>query len=117
VLGTNGPAENDTHLIDVPMISGTRLFEQSGLDRLDVIKIDVEGYEETVLASLADTIRLQKPRVVLFEHQKDLNDPNSPIRSIFDSCGYRIQAIHKSLTGHSFVPVESLAIKGIRAND
>ena len=96
-------------VIDVQMVSGERLFELSGLDRIDVIKIDVEGFEETVLRALATTIQSRRPRAVLFEHHGDLSPPDAPIRRQLESCGYRLLGIRKSLLKQKLVPIEALS--------
>lgn len=85
-------------VITVPLVNGEALMKQSGLDRIDLIKIDVEGHELQVLATLAPLIEKFRPRGVLFEH-RDPFDPASPIRRLFDPIGYEIRGIVKSLNG------------------
>ena len=96
----------DEGTIDVQLISGERLFELSGLDRVDLIKIDVEGFEEPVIAALAEMIRSQRPRAVLFEHHGDLNRVDAPIRVILEGCGYRLLGLRKTLFGNQLIPLE-----------
>jgi len=55
------------------------------LDRVDLIKIDVEGHEEQVLASLAPVINEHRPRVIVFEHFNDLHNSNVFIRRFMDN--------------------------------
>lgn len=59
------------------------------LDRLDFIKVDVEGMEEQVLTSLKPTIALYRP-IVAFEHHEQLVEPGtfSRIQEVFT--GYRL---------------------------
>lgn len=59
------------------------------LDRIDFIKIDVEGMEESVLKSLKQIIAKYRP-IVAFEHHEQLATPGtfSRIRRIFE--GYRL---------------------------
>jgi FkbM family methyltransferase len=110
-------ATSNTAQIQIKLISGERLLEVSGLDRVDLIKIDVEGFEETVLRALTGTIERQKPRAVVFEHHGDLGDPRSAIRQIFDRCGYQLFGIKKSLMTTELLPIEHFASRGIRPND
>ena len=103
--------------VGVKVVSGERLFEMSGLDRLDVVKIDVEGFEETVIRALAGTFREHRPRAVLFEHFGELDRAEQPIRAIFESCGYRLFGMKKTLFGFEWVPVDELARRAIRTHD
>jgi FkbM family methyltransferase len=47
------------------IVVGDKWLEQSGVSRVELVKIDVEGYEEHVLAGLATTLRRDHPVVVL----------------------------------------------------
>jgi FkbM family methyltransferase len=55
--------------IDVPLITLDKYIERSGIERVDIMKVDVEGAEDMVLvggaALLSDPIR--RPRMVLLE--------------------------------------------------
>lgn len=51
--------------VDVPVRRLDDAFPSLGLDRVDFIKIDVEGFELDVFEGAAETLRRFKPRVVL----------------------------------------------------
>jgi FkbM family methyltransferase len=51
----------------VDLVTGDALREQLGVDRFDIIKIDVEGHELAVLRGLDRTFAEAPPRVVLLE--------------------------------------------------
>lgn len=101
----------------VEMITGAMLMERSGLDRLDLVKIDVEGHEEAVLRTLHPILSRWRPRAVLFEHDGNLQDPASGVARGFRELDYRVLGIHKRLTRYELVPVERLAAEGKRAHD
>ena len=65
------------------MITGPELMERSGLDRLDLVKIDVEGHEEPVLRSLQPILARWRPRAVVFEHDGNPDEPGSAVGSVF----------------------------------
>jgi FkbM family methyltransferase len=52
--------------IEVPCVTFATLCERNGLDHVDVVQIDTEGYDRQVL-ELIDVPRL-RPRLVLYEH-------------------------------------------------
>ena len=53
----------------LPIVNGDRYLERNGIERLDLLKIDVEGWEWFVLLGLAKTIKRCRP-VVLFEYSQ-----------------------------------------------
>ena len=110
------PSDSAQPRVEVRVVGGPRLLELAGLDRIDLIKIDVEGFELTVLRALAGMIREQRPRAVLFEHFGDL-PPGAPIRQLLEECGYRLHGLVKSLRRFSLVPSDELMARGIPTHD
>jgi FkbM family methyltransferase len=47
------------------IVVGDKRLEQSGISHVELIKIDVEGYEQHVLAGLSSTLRRDRPVVVV----------------------------------------------------
>ncbi len=90
------------------MITGPELMERSGLDRLDLVKIDVEGHEEPVLRSLQPILARWRPRAVVFEHDGNPDEPGSAVGSVFRALDYRVLGIRKRLTRYELLPVESI---------
>lgn len=60
--------ETPHDLVDVPVRTLDTVFGESGLNRLDVVKIDVQGYECQVLAGMAGILERYRPAVV-FEYE------------------------------------------------
>lgn len=112
-----GAAGEVKDALTVPLITGKQLFEMTGFERLDLIKIDVENHEETVFESLADVLSQQKPRAIVFEHSGDLTSPAARIRRILDPLGYQLFGIQKSLMKWALRPLNSLAAEGRHAHD
>ena len=73
----------------LPVTTGDKWIADAGLQRLDYIKIDVEGFEDEVLLGLRETIRRFRP-LVTFEYSGQSNDPASfeAMRSVL--AGYEI---------------------------
>ena len=83
--------------------------------RVDLIKIDVEGFEETIFRSIADELKRLKPRAILFEDQTGTAAPDREIGSILTGAGYRIHGIDKRLMRTALIPVHSA--RDCRFND
>jgi len=99
------------------VITGAMLMERSGLDRLDLVKIDVEGLEEAVVRTLQPIVAQWRARAVLFEHYGDLANPTSGLARVFRELDYSVLGIVKHLTRYELVPVPQLAAAGRRAHD
>lgn len=69
-----------------------------GNDKVDVIKIDVEGYESFVIDGLLQTIKKNRPTIIFefdkFYHQKT-GRPNDYIFSILQELNYRFMHVYK----------------------
>ncbi len=111
-----GAAKNS---VEVNLISGPKLMLESRLDGLDLVKLDVEGHEETVLRSLIPVIQRFRPRAILFECHDAwrLQAADFPLRQVFAKTRYRVAGIHKRLTSWRLVPLEELAARGLKAQD
>jgi len=61
-----GTARMDAHEgFEVPVITGDSLLHQLGIKSLNLIKIDVEGFEMNVIRGLKESIALYQPRIIL----------------------------------------------------
>ena len=58
------------------------------LEKADILKIDVEGFEYSVLNGSRETIKRLKPRIILETHSKDLR---KKCHEFLTSMGYKIQ--------------------------
>jgi FkbM family methyltransferase len=91
----------------VEIWSPERLFEKFPQEKIDIIKMDVEGHEETVFGALYGSIARFGPRLIMFEDHTDKAAPTSSIGSHLRSLGYRIFGVRKKLTTLDFPPIES----------
>lgn len=64
-----GAAEN---FVEIEKIVGDNFFEKEMLDRLDFVKIDVEGHEKFALKGMLKTIKKYKPIIMM-----EWNDPDA----------------------------------------
>ena len=63
-------------------------LDDFNLERADILKIDVEGFEYSVLNGSRETIRRLKPRIILETHSKELR---KKCHEFLTSMGYKIQ--------------------------
>ena len=88
-----GPAEGT---VQVPMLPAGSVL--GSLERLDIMKIDIEGHEEAVFRAASDTLARLKPRAILFEDELGKAHPEGAIGSVLNACGYRVFGLRKTLT-------------------
>ena len=79
----------------------------SELPRVDIIKIDVEGFEEPIFRSIEGELKRLKPRAILFEDQTGAAAPNGEIGATLVRSGYRIFGIDKRLFKTALIPISS----------
>lgn len=70
----------------------------SALDRLDVIKIDIEGHEWTMLNAAADQLERLRPKAILYEDSRRISGPDQDIGKLMERLGYDVYGLHKRLT-------------------
>lgn len=91
--------------IEIPVKETRKVLES--LPRVDLIKIDVEGFEETIFRSMESELKRLRPRAILFEDQTGSAAPDKAIGSILTGAGYRIYGIDKRLFKTALVPIQS----------
>lgn len=50
---------------ELPVVNGDRFFRQNGINQAELMKIDVEGFERDVIVGLEDTIKMNRPFIVM----------------------------------------------------
>jgi FkbM family methyltransferase len=83
----NVKSNNNIHLVDTTDLDSVLLRE----DRVDWIKIDVEGHEIYVLEGAMQTIRIHKPKIIIEIMSQNLQK----IKSMAHSFGYSIEHIYR----------------------
>lgn len=79
--------------IEVPMIAPDSYVAERKISRIDVMKIDVEGWERFVLQGAKESIGKYRP-VIICEISSELYDVGATIDligAIRKECGYKIQ--------------------------
>lgn len=84
-----------------------RLVEICGIDRIDLIKLDVEGHEEAVFSALQGVIARFRPRLIVFEDKADKAAPDAAIGALLATSGYSVKGLRKKLTRLEFPPIRS----------
>lgn len=85
--------ETPHDLVDVPVCTLDEVFGESGLNRLDVVKIDVQGYECQVLAGMSGILERNRPAVI-FEYELwawgKAGSSLSDAMKLLNAAGYRL---------------------------
>ncbi|RYF77382.1 MAG: FkbM family methyltransferase [Cytophagaceae bacterium] len=79
-IGTliEGREANTASIVEVDVRQGDGFLAQAGIEQIDVIKIDVEGFERHVLNGLSETIRQHQP-IIFFEWSEEAAATNAPL--------------------------------------
>ena len=91
--------------IEIHVQMGSKVLAK--MPRLDLIKIDVEGFEEPIFRSIEQELVRLKPRAILFEEQTGSAAPSEKIGTILTRTGYRIFGIDKQLFKTELVAINS----------
>lgn len=101
---------HDENSITVPVFSAARVLSE--LERLDLMKMDIEGHEEPVFRGAMPELERLQPRAIVFEEQHGKASPEGPIGRILVEIGYRLFGIQKKLLSTALVPVTSGNVRG-----
>lgn len=101
----HNPAAGDLEEIQVEVTTGDALLAREGLDVVDYVKIDVEGYDLEALMGFSDALQSARIGVVQFEY----NEWNAishtllgDFYSYLEPLGYTLGRVHP--TGLEYVP-------------
>lgn len=99
--GTFSIVNEDNGTSSIQCIRGDDFVLENKIENISVIKIDVEGFEYSVLKGLANTIRQQKP-VIFFEFDfnyiaRDNKTIDDYEKLVFEALGYKIFIMEKSI--------------------
>ena len=74
-----------------------KTLDSYNYENVDMIKIDVEGYEEEILAGAMNTILKNKPVIVVEQQKHEYKDAitDKPSIKILESWGYKVVDQHK----------------------
>jgi FkbM family methyltransferase len=98
-------AERGSNSAAIQLWSAKTLFAAMKGQKVDLVKVDVEGHEETVLRECEVDLAHLKPRAILFENQTALAAPGESLGGIFRRMGYRVYGLKKGLTKVSLAPI------------
>jgi FkbM family methyltransferase len=90
-IASTGHGEMDTDSFNVQLRTLDSI--DLGSERVNLIKIDVEGHELQVLQGSQETIRKHKPVIVFEQHRDDFSNGSSPVIDLIRSLGYQSFAV------------------------
>jgi len=99
--------DKNKHTVEIQLWSAKRLFASLQGEKIDLVKIDVEGHEETVLKASQEDLNRLRPRAIFFEDHAQSAAPDGPIGRIYRSIGYQVFGVKKRLTRLDFVSIHA----------
>lgn len=81
----------------VPVRRLDDLAREAGIDRVDMIKLDIEGFEAEALAGAEALIGSARPRAILFEEHGCGKGAEPETFRLLKGLGYRVHAIERTL--------------------
>ena len=94
IAGGFSYAETGTTAVEVPVETLDGVVERSGVGRIDLIKIDVEGSETAVIKGAAHTLERFRPVILVEAFQPSLSRMGSSVRELLDLIrghGYEVE--------------------------
>lgn len=73
--------------IEVPLLTADEFVAEKRFERLDIVKLDVQRHEESVLNGAVATIRRFRPTVMMECYFDDLDKPGQPLFKSFNAAG------------------------------
>ena len=65
---------DETQVIDIPMKTLDSFVKEQKIEKIDFIRMDIEGYEKNVYAGMGETIKKFKPMLAMEIHKMFLGD-------------------------------------------
>ena len=78
-------------LIEIPVVTVDPLKKSLGLDRIDLIKLDIEGAGREAHAGAAETFRTDKPRMAICMYHLDDDIDVLPPQIVKTNPTYKIE--------------------------
>jgi FkbM family methyltransferase len=88
-------------VIRVPVVHPGDFAAEHRLDRIDFIKMDIEGAELEVVRSMGPLLERFRPRLILEAHEVGGQSLVEPVRRAFDGFGYRTELVPQRVSGSS----------------
>lgn len=99
-IGASHVTEEGAGTATVPLITLDDYCRRNKVDRIDAIKIDVEGYELRVLQGFKETLSVLKPALIAYECVEKMcrryGCTAADVHNVFLDLGYRV---HKARVG------------------
>lgn len=104
-----GSSVRDSHTTEtISVLTAKEIKDQSKFGWPTIVKIDVEGFESSVIKSLSPAFECRGIRCCVFECHEAYAADYSEVRRMVEGYGYQLYAIKKTVFSTSLVPAEAL---------
>lgn len=101
--------------VQVPVRRLTDYLNENSINRLDFIKIDVEGFEADVFRGGMEALKTLRPKAVVFEENNyKQGDGLSDQMQLLRELDYKLYALPRTFFRIKLTPVENVATDGAR---
>ena len=99
--------KQNSRTVGIQLWSAKRLFASLQGEKIDLVKIDVEGHEETILRACQAELSHLRPRAIYFEDHTRSAGLDGSIGRIFEHIGYKVFGVRKRLTRLDLVSISA----------
>jgi FkbM family methyltransferase len=93
--------------VQIDIWSFSQLLAEAKIEKINLIKLDVEGYEERVISAMAPMLDRIQPRAIIYEDHGNKSAPDSVIGRTLREAGYCIFGIRKGLLRLELMPIRA----------
>jgi FkbM family methyltransferase len=97
---------SDSRTVKIQTRGADSMFSDLHIEKLDLVKIDAEGFEKAIISACLNHFERLQPRAILFE---DTALDVTEIARLLQKVGYRTFGIRKSLTSLTLQDIGQLA--------
>jgi FkbM family methyltransferase len=105
---TTAEVDPDLPFAEIRVVPLAKGLEGTDIGKVDLLKIDVEGFEDAVLQGSADVIQRDRPVLFIEVYDANLKENGSSARMLADRIAGWGYTVREAITGREITPVTDL---------